>query len=173
MVYYRNKFKTNCIPIIKTLEEIFSISMLVSVILKLITDLILVCNSIDIMSRENEILYKIYISYILLFFILSIYESHKEKLFYSEIKYTPYFDTNGNRIICNGRVIYYGVLYDLILEKGKNLKEDDKWYLNISNSRMINKKILLEDAVRDVEGKITLYEYGMGEKPNVNTYVSK
>ncbi|WP_313184019.1 hypothetical protein [Lacrimispora sp.] len=95
-----------------------------------------------------------------------IYEKNKRYWDCVEKKYTPYFDSKGNRIPKEGNVVYNSKLYKVFWEKGDNddLRCKGKWYLTEDTLGPVYLNILLEDAVKDESGKIKIYKDRMGEE---------
>ena len=160
-------------PVLNTVEDIFEIGTLSILLLKLVNNLLLCIHGIDVIKSADKKIYIIYLICCFYLFVNWLYIKNKNYWYFADIKYTPFFDCNGNRIAQNDSVIYYGRLYSLYLldveecsvfieEKGECRKKE--WYLSKSNSGIIRKEISLEDAVRDEKGKIKVYEYWMGEK---------
>lgn len=151
------KFNKKLFPVLNTAEDVFEIGMLFLLLLKLSNNLFLCNRGVDVIKIEIKNIYLVYVIYCFCLFVNWLYIKNKIYWYLINIKYTPYFDYNGDRIAQNDKVIFYGRLYSVHLL-------DKEWYLLKSDSRVIRQEILLADAVCDEKGKIRVYEYGMGEK---------
>ncbi len=167
------KFNMKLFPVLNTVEDTFEIGALSILLLKLINNLLLCIHGIDVIKSADKKIYIIYLICCFCLFVNWLYIKNKNYWYFADIKYTPFFDCNGTRIAQHDSVIYYGRLYSIHLldveERSVFIEEKrecrkKEWYLSKSNSGIIRKEILLEDAVRDEKGKIKVYEYSMGEK---------
>ena len=152
--------------VVNTFEDVFEIAIMLVVTLKLINDLICFQHGIIIMNGINNKIYKLYLACTVVVFIRWIYIKNKNYWFYAKIKYTQYFDSRGTRIAKKDRVIYKGILYELSFFEGKD-GATGEWWLVKSRIGKIKGEILLENAVNDPDGKITVHEFGMGEKGKI------
>lgn len=173
VIYLEVQFHLDLLPFFNTVENIFEISTMFILSLKLSRNLILCISGVDMIISNNKNIYFTYIVCGLFVFSNWLYTKNKNYWYLTKINYTPYFDCVGNRIAQEDMVIYYGRLYKIYLldlEECSVFREERKdfgkkeWYLSKDNSRIIDKKISLEDAVRDEKGKIKVYKYGMGER---------
>lgn len=168
------KFDIKLLPILNTAENIFEIGAMFILSLKLSNNLFLCIHGVDVIENTDKNMYLIYLACCFWLFAQWLYAKNKNYWYFAHIKYTPYFDCDGKRIAQKDSVIYYGRLYNIYLldveERSVFIAEEERgyrkkeWYLSKSDSGIICKEILLEDAVRDEQGKIKVYEYGMGEK---------
>lgn len=175
VISIETKFNIKLFPALNTAEDTFEIGTLFILLLKLGNNLLLCIHGVDVIKSADKKIYLLYFICCFCLFVKWLYIKNKNYWYFADIQYTPFFDCNGKRIAQNDRVIYYGRLYSIHLldveehsvfieEKREYRKKE--WYLLKSNSGIIRKEILLEDAVRDEKGKIKVYEYGMGKKEN-------
>mgnify|MGYP004504373893 CR=1 FL=1 len=160
-------------PVLDTLEDTFEIGTLCILLLKLINNLFLCIHGVDVIKSEDKKIYLIYLICCFYWFVKGLYIKNKNYWYLADIRYTPFFDSDGKRIAQDDCVIYYGRLYKIHLldaeecsvfideKRGYRKKE---WYLSKCDGGIIRKEVLLEDAVRDEKGKIKVYEYGMGKR---------
>lgn len=163
-------FKVNLLPVFYTTEKMLEICAMVILNLKFFGDLLLFINNINNTIIESKKIYDLYLVCILFIFVRWLYISNANNCYYNEISYTPYFDCLGNRIAEKDEVIYYGKLYNIHVGR-KKVKENNvsikEWYLCDINKFGLNfEDMTLEDAVKNKEGNLTVYEWGMGEKGN-------
>ena len=166
------EFNIKLSPLFNTVEDIFEIGTMFLLSLKLCRNLLLCIRGVNIVASTDKNMYLTYLACSLFGFVNWLYMKNKYYCDLAEIRYTPYFDYEGKRIAQEDEVIYYGRLYNVYLldvedtefvEKRKSFNKKE-WYLSKDNIGIIRKEISLEEAVRDKNGKIKVYEYGLGER---------
>lgn len=176
MVYYiaiciKIDAKIDFLPICKTIEQVSEIGIMIILTLKISGDLLCWVNSIDCMTTENVRVYILYWICVIYIFAKWLYDKNATWVYYNDISYTPFFDSEGNRIAEDSMVIYWGKMYKVIATR-KKVKEmygaeisKKEWYLTDLDSHILFlDELTLEGAVKDKEGNIKVYEWGMGEK---------
>lgn len=160
-----SRHNSNIMAVYNVISDLFQMGILFFVMLKFINDILLYTHNTNIMNETNQKFYCFYLIYCIYLFAHSLYIKKCNYWYYADKRYLPYFDFEGNRIAADDRVIFYGTLYNLKCEK--NEKSDlNEWVLSKEGDHYISDEnvITLQDAVRDKDGTIKIYKYGMGEK---------
>lgn len=164
VILISGKSPSKFMPLFDTFEDTFEIGIMLIITMKLMDNLIRFAHGINITRIFDQKLYFAYLLYCVILFLEWLYIKNSNYWYYSEISYTPYFDSLGNRISKDDNVIYFGELCKIYLEKNLDTCQERKWYLINDGIGIIQKKVLLEEAVKNPDGKIRVHEYGMGEK---------
>ena len=147
----------NFFPIKATIEDCYYILFYGGITVKIIFDLVLCLNGIEVVNGVNKIIYFWIFLCGVTRFVHRVHMQNKNAWYYRDMRYTNYFDTNGKRIAEDVDVVYRNKIYGLH-------KEDNNWYLNEKGNTFLNKDLLLEKAVQDSEGFLKVYYHGMGER---------
>ncbi len=163
VVLIESECKVKLLPLWNTIEDLFEISIASLMVLFSANSFIEFYNGYNVLTIENQKVYGLIILYIFFGIINWVYIKNSNRWYYIEKRYTDYFDMSGNRIAEDDKVIYYGKIYKIIYAREDEVMNSKLWLVE-DTIRIIDKVILLEDAVKDEKGKIKVYEYGMGEK---------
>lgn len=147
----------NFFPIKGTIEDCVYILFYGGITGKIILDLIICLKGIEVINGVNKIIYLWIFLCGMTRFVHRVYIQNKTTWYYSDMRYTNYFDANGNRIAEDVDVVYRNKIYGLH-------KEDNNWYLNEKGNTILNKDLPLEKAVQDSDGHIRVHYRGMGER---------
>jgi hypothetical protein len=166
IIHIECQYKIRLLPLWNTIEDIFELSVSCLLVLFSLNIVIEFCNGIDILIKENKEVYWVIIFYFACGVAKWIYIKNSNHWYYLNKSYTDFFDTYGNRIAIDDKVIYNGKLYKVYCDRNfqNTTKNCNNWWLVDDAFGIVNKNVLLEEAVKDEKGKIKVYEYGMGEK---------
>lgn len=172
IIYLDSKCKIKLLPIWNTIEDLLEICVAAMMVLFSVNCWIEFYHGYNILIAENQKVYGIIVLYFMLGCINWIYAKNRTWWYYQEKTYTNYFDINGNRIAEDDRVIYYRKLYKIERvshnEGDNSVNSKNKLCLVENTFGIITHNILLEEAVKDENGGIRVYKFGMGEKGRTN-----
>ncbi len=163
--FLERRIKHKFMTLVITLEDFFEISILCILSFKLFINFVLE-NYCEKTIVNNADIYILCMVWFILNFLKWLYGNNM-LINENKLRYTNYFDSEGKRIPTDSEVIFYSKLYDVVnLDSNDNVvneRKTKKWYICDKNDIFNKDKILLEDAVRDANGKIKVYKYRMGE----------
>ena len=141
-------------PVWYTIDVIVEILFYSVINLKLIQDILLCLKGQNVIQDVNVYIYLFVIAVSLWNFVETIYIKNENRCESNKIKYTQYFDSNGNRIAVSDQVVYKNKIYKIYMVNGE-------WYLSDGNKK---EDIKLEEAVCDVSRRIKVYSWEMGRR---------
>lgn len=145
-------------PVWYTIDVIVEILFYSVINLKLIQDILLCLKGQNVIQDMNVYIYLFVIVASLWDFVETIYKKNKNRCEYNKIKYTKYFDSDGNRIAVSDQVVYKNKIYKIYMVNGE-------WYLSDINRK---EDIKLGEAICDVSGKLKVYSWEMGRRGYIN-----
>ena len=145
-------------PVWDTMKVVIEILFYSVINLKLIQDILLCLKGQNVIQDVNVYIYLFVIAVSLWNFVETIYIKNENRCESNKIKYTKYFDSNGNRIAVSDQVVYKNKIYKIYMVNGE-------WYLSDINRK---EDIKLGEAVCDVSGKLKVYSWEMGRRGYIN-----
>lgn len=169
IISIESKCKKRLLPLWNTIEDLLEVCSAGLMLVFITNALIEFSNGYNVFTKGNWKVYVLIILYFVFEIIKWVYIKNSNRWYYLEKAYTDYFDTNGNRIAKDDRVIYYGKIYKIVYARDSDESETSivnrkKLWITEDTYGTLNLDIMLEEAVKDEKGKIRIYEYGMGEK---------
>lgn len=154
VVEVKTRLKKDMFPEWFTLQDILRTVFYSIILLKMSHDMLLCIQGNDVIYGDNLIVYAYIILNVLIRFIGKVHIQNSNMWYYHTMEYTKFFDSDGKRIAEDDDVVYRNQIYQLYREKRT-------WMLIDDSGREVAK---LEDAVRDVEGKIKVCLIDMGKR---------
>lgn len=137
-----------------TVEDIVEILLQITILLKIIYDILECIKGRYVMQRDSLLIYAFVVIGALLRFIKKVYIQNKNRRYYNRIPYTDYVDSDGKRIAEEDRVVYRNKIYKLY-------NWERTWYLKDFD---VVTDIKLENAVMDREGRLRVWSFDMGRR---------
>lgn len=152
----RNEKNEDYFPVKHTVEYVCELLFNVVLSIKIVGDLVVYVGNTECIGITNAIIYGCILIKGTWDYVCKIYVVNENRAYYRAIKYTDFWDCEGKRIPQDWKVVYRNRIYDLFCEDGK-------WWLSAGDTRFMTNDVALEDAVMDKEGKLRVYQYGVGE----------
>lgn len=152
----RNEKNKDYFPVKHTVEHVCELLFSVVLSIKTVGDLVVYVGNAESVGVANVIIYGCVLVQGAWNYACRIYVVNENRAYCRAIKYTDFWDCEGKRIPQDWKVVYRNRLYDLFCEEGK-------WWLSARDTRFMTNDVALEDAVMDKDGKLRVYQYGVGE----------
>ena len=164
--FVSGKMELNLLPLLNTIEELYEVFVIAIITLFFIDELIESLHGIVIFTRTNRYIFITFIAFSVLRLTYSMYTKNSTYWYYTNKKYTQFFDVDGKRISRDDKVVYNQKIYQVFSIKHEDFEnrfEPIEWCLAEYSVSILKKVISLEEAVKDEKGHLKIYKFGMGE----------